>query len=114
MAITKKEVEQISEAVEKKIGPYFTAIQKDFNKVYDWQEKVDGWRKDVSAKLASLERRIDHLAEIDTHHSKELRAIRQEMALIRRTRQADQTRIQELEERVSALELRAGVSWRQA
>jgi len=127
MAITKKEIEEIGEVVEKRIEPYFTAIQGDFNKVYKWQGKVDGWRKDVdgwrkdvdgwrkdvSAKLDSLERRVDHLAEVATRHSKKLRAIRQEIVLMRGSRRADHARIQEIEERVSALELPAGVGLRQ-
>lgn len=123
MAITKKDIEQISEAVEKKIEPYFTAIQEDFNRIYEWQDgfnvwsdsvdgwrkSVDGWRQEVSAKLAGLERRIDHLAEVATQHSKELRAIRLELASLKNSRHADRAKVQQLTERVGALELQAGV-----
>ena len=126
MAMTKEEIEQIGSVVEKQLDRFLVTIQKDLSKIQQlqdktdkwhkavdtWQKGVDEWQKKISSEIAELERKINHLAEAASRHTKELEVIWRALRLIRDEHRTERTKINAPEEESNILKTRAGIGMR--
>ena len=76
MPLTKKDLQDIKgvvgEAVEETVEPYFNAIQKDFNSVYQRLDKMDGRLESIEKflledhrrRIGKLEQKVEKLEDL--------------------------------------------------
>lgn len=76
MPLTNPDLKQIKGAVTEAVDPYFGAIQKDFNNVYNRFDKIDnGLERIEKLLIADHHQRIEKL-EVEIKELKELLAIK--------------------------------------